>query len=193
MFETLNQEPVVEEAEAVVETPEAEVSVEMTAPSTEPVIEEKIKDYLSNDLFGDIKTISQEEIYSPEKISEEVKANEARYEEALSDINEDKLIMGRVVGANEKEIIIDIKFKSEGIIDRSEFGKDELPAIGEKVEVYVERIEDAGGNTILSKDKADFMRRWRDLKEAFENETIIKGTLIRRIKEIGRASCRERV
>jgi len=92
------------------------------------------------------------------------------------------LIMGRVVGANEKEIIIDIKFKSEGIIDRSEFGKDELPAIGEKVEVYVERIEDAGGNTILSKDKADFMRRWRDLKEAFENETIIKGTLIRRIK-----------
>jgi len=182
MFETLNQEPVVEEAEAVVETPEAEVSVEMTAPSTEPVIEEKIKDYLSNDLFGDIKTISQEEIYSPEKISEEVKANEARYEEALSDINEDKLIMGRVVGANEKEIIIDIKFKSEGIIDRSEFGKDELPAIGEKVEVYVERIEDAGGNTILSKDKADFMRRWRDLKEAFENETIIKGTLIRRIK-----------
>ena len=43
MFETLNQEPVVEEAEAVVETPEAEVSVEMTAPSTEPVIEEKNK------------------------------------------------------------------------------------------------------------------------------------------------------
>ena len=182
MFEELNPEPVVEEADTIVETPEVEVSVEKTASTTEPVIEKEIKNYLSDDLFKEVKVVTQDEILSPEVEVSEPNANEALYEGALIDIVEDKLLMGRVVGANEKEIMIDIGFKSEGIIDRSEFSNEELPAIGEQVEVYVEHIEDAGGNTILSKDKADFMRRWRDLKESFDNEEIIKGTLIRRIK-----------
>lgn len=182
MFEENNQEQVVEEADTAVETPEVEVSAEMTASSTEPVIEEEIKNYLSPDLFSEVKIVTQEEISTPVEDDKEVNPSEALYEGALIDIVEDKLLMGRVVGANEKEIMIDIGFKSEGIIDRSEFSEDELPAIGDQVEVYVEHIEDAGGNTILSKDKADFMRRWRDLKESFDNEEIIKGTLIRRIK-----------
>ena len=182
MFEELNPEPVVEEADTIVETPEVEVSVEKTASTTEPVIEKEIKNYLSDDLFKEVKVVTQDEILSPEVEVSEPNANEALYEGALIDIVEDKLLMGRVVGANEKEIMIDIGFKSEGIIDRSEFSNEELPAIGEQVEVYVEHIEDAGGNTILSKDKADFMRRWRDLKESFDNEEIIIGTLIRRIK-----------
>ncbi len=182
MFEEQNQEPVVEEADTTVETPEVEVSAEKTASTTEPVIEKEIKNYLSPDLFNEVKVVTQDEISSPEVEVLEPNANEALYEGALIDIVEDKLLLGRVVGANEKEIMIDIGFKSEGIIDRSEFSNEELPAIGEQVEVYVEHIEDAGGNTILSKDKADFMRRWRDLKESFDNEEIIKGTLIRRIK-----------
>jgi len=182
MFEEQNQEPVVEEADTTVETPEVEVSAEKTASTTEPVIEKEIKNYLSPDLFNEVKVVTQDEISSPDVEVLEPNANEALYEGALIDIVEDKLLLGRVVGANEKEIMIDIGFKSEGIIDRSEFSNEELPAIGEQVEVYVEHIEDAGGNTILSKDKADFMRRWRDLKESFDNEEIIKGTLIRRIK-----------
>jgi len=182
MFEEQNQEPVVEEADTTVESSEVEVSAEKTASTTEPVIEKEIKNYLSPDLFNEVKVVTQDEISSPEVEVLEPNANEALYEGALIDIVEDKLLLGRVVGANEKEIMIDIGFKSEGIIDRSEFSNEELPAIGEQVEVYVEHIEDAGGNTILSKDKADFMRRWRDLKESFDNEEIIKGTLIRRIK-----------
>jgi len=182
MFEEQNQEPVVEEADTTVESSEVEVSAEKTASTTEPVIEKEIKNYLSPDLFNEVKVVTQDEISSPDVEVLEPNANEALYEGALIDIVEDKLLLGRVVGANEKEIMIDIGFKSEGIIDRSEFSNEELPAIGEQVEVYVEHIEDAGGNTILSKDKADFMRRWRDLKESFDNEEIIKGTLIRRIK-----------
>jgi small subunit ribosomal protein S1 len=83
---------------------------------------------------------------------------------------------------NERDVLIDIGFKSEGIIDRSEFSDNDLPSIGDQVEVYLEFIEDASGNTILSKEKADFMRRWKELYDAFENETIIKGTVVRRIK-----------
>ena len=87
-----------------------------------------------------------------------------------------------MVGMNDRDVLIDIGFKSEGIIDRSEFKKDDLPSIGDQVEVYLEFIEDASGNTILSKEKADFMRRWKELNDAFENESLISGTVIRRIK-----------
>ena len=83
---------------------------------------------------------------------------------------------------NDRDVLIDIGFKSEGIIDRSEFKADDLPVIGDQVEVYLEFIEDASGNTILSKEKADFMRRWKELKDAFESEKIIKGKIVRRIK-----------
>ena len=83
---------------------------------------------------------------------------------------------------NERDVLIDIGFKSEGIIDRSELKKDDLHSIGDQVEVYLEFIEDASGNTILSKEKADFMRRWKELNDAFENESLITGTVIRRIK-----------
>jgi len=70
-----------------------------------------------------------------------------------------KIPSGFRINMEEKEIMIDIGFKSEGIIDRSEFSNEELPAIGEQVEVYVEHIEDAGGNTILSKDKLAMLIR----------------------------------
>ena len=83
---------------------------------------------------------------------------------------------------NERDVLIDIGFKSEGIIDRSEFTDESLPAIGDQVEVYLEYLEDSSGNTILSKEKADFMLRWQNLREAYDNEEIITGKIIRRIK-----------
>ena len=75
---------------------------------------------------------------------------------------------------NERDVLIDIGFKSEGIIDRSEFNENDLPTIGDQVQVYLEFIEDASGNTILSKEKADFLRRWTELKDAFENEKLLR-------------------
>ena len=104
------------------------------------------------------------------------------YSGTFSEITENSLIQGRVVGMNDRDVLIDIGFKSEGIIDRSEFKKEELPSIGDQVEVYLEFIEDASGNTILSKEKADFMKRWKELNDAFENQTIITGKVVRRIK-----------
>ena len=64
----------------------------------------------------------------------------------------------------------------------SEFTDEELPTIGDQVEVYLEYLEDSSGNTILSKEKADFMLRWKSLREAFEGEEVITGKIIRRIK-----------
>ena len=145
-------------------------------------IEKEIKDYLNPELFTDIKTVPIEEIES--QIDETIYTDDIdkAYTNTLVDISEHQLINGRVIGMNERDVLIDIGFKSEGIIDRSEFTDASLPAIGDQVEVYLEYLEDSSGNTILSKEKADFMLRWQNLREAYDNEEIITGKIIRRIK-----------
>ena len=87
-----------------------------------------------------------------------------------------------MIGINEKEILIDIGFKSEGIINRDEFSSDELPDVGGKIDVYLERMEDESGKTVLSKEKADFLRRWIELRNIHETGEIITGKIIKRIK-----------
>mgnify|MGYP005625328977 FL=1 len=157
---------------------EEETSVEKT-PSVD---EKELKNYLSSSLFEDVRTIASDELEGQgESAVEEVELSEA-YASTLKDISEHQLINGRVVGMNDRDILIDIGFKSEGIIDRSEFSEDSLPAIGDQVEVYLEYLEDSSGNTILSKEKADFMLRWQSLIKAYEEETVITGKIIRRIK-----------
>ena len=157
---------------------EEETSVEKT-PSVD---EKELKNYLSSSLFEDVRTIAFDELEGPgESAVEEVELSEA-YASTLKDISEHQLINGRVVGMNDRDVLIDIGFKSEGIIDRSEFSEDSLPAIGDQVEVYLEYLEDSSGNTILSKEKADFMLRWQSLIKAYEEETVITGKIIRRIK-----------
>ena len=145
-------------------------------------IEKEIKDYLNPQLFNDIKTISIDKIES--QIDKTINTHDIdkAYTNTLVDISEHQLINGRVVGMNERDVLIDIGFKSEGIIDRSEFTDESLPSIGDQVEVYLEYLEDSSGNTILSKEKADFMLRWQNLREAYDNEEIITGKIIRRIK-----------
>ena len=181
MFEEKEVEQAVEEASEILVESTEDVSAEETPTAPAELVAET-KNYLNPELFDDIRVVARSEMteaIDPEVIDPEL---EKAYSGTLIDISEHQLINGRVVGMNERDVLIDIGFKSEGIIDRSEFDEEELPAIGDQVEVYLEFIEDASGNTILSKEKADFMRRWRDLREAFENETIITGTIVRRIK-----------
>ena len=83
---------------------------------------------------------------------------------------------------NEKEILVDIGFKSEGIISRNEFDENALPDIGEKINVFLERMEDESGKTVLSKEKAVFLQRWQELRDIFESQEIISGKIIKRIK-----------
>ena len=181
MFEEKEVEQAVEEASEILVESTEDVSAEETPTAPAELVAET-KNYLNPELFDDIRVVARSEMteaIDPEVIDPEL---EKAYSGTLIDISEHQLINGRVVGMNERDVLIDIGFKSEGIIDRSEFDEEELPAIGDQVEVYLEFIEDASGNTILSKEKADFMRRWRDLREAFENETVITGTIVRRIK-----------
>ena len=139
-------------------------------------------DYLDPTLFKDIRTITKADLDSSVKQAEVSENIQDQYLGSISEISENQVLSGRVIGMNEKDILIDIGFKSEGLIDRSEFLQNALPQIGDKIEVYLEYLEDRNGNLVLSKEKADFMRRWRDIREFYEKETIFTCKILRRIK-----------
>ena len=155
------------------ESPEIDIPAEEANPEL---------NYLGIDLFNDVREVSMEELLNSEIIEEVPQEEQDRYLSTFSEINEREIVTGRVIGMNEKEILIDIGFKSEGVILRNEFTEENLPEVGEKLDVYLERMEDESGKTVLSKEKADFLRRWTELRNNHETGEIISGRIIRRIK-----------
>ena len=139
-------------------------------------------DYLNPKLFEDIRTVDINDLLSntdESSIKDEVKN---QYLGSISDISENQVLSGRVIGMNEKDILIDIGFKSEGIIDRSEFPEDAIPQIGDQIDVYLEYLEDRNGNLVLSKEKADFMRNWTEIRKYYDTGEIFSCKIIKRIK-----------
>ena len=181
------QEPVVEQTN---DSNELAVSVEMEkAPTTSNGSKSFSKDmprpeldYLASNLFNEVRQVSIEELMNSEVIEEVPQEEQDRYLSTFSEISEREIVTGRVIGMNEKEILIDIGFKSEGVIPRDEFTGGNLPEVGEKIDVYLERMEDESGKTVLSKEKADFLRRWTQLRDIHETGEIISGRIVRRIK-----------
>jgi len=139
-------------------------------------------DYLSAELFNNVRQVAYDELDDNQEMVEIPEEIQNRYKSSLTEITENEIITGRIIGINEKDVLVDIGFKSEGIISRNEFSENNLPDIGEKLEVFLEKIEDESGNTVLSKEKAEFLNRWKDLRNIHETGEIIKGHIIRRIK-----------
>src|SRR5690606_12163172 len=102
------------------------------------------------------------------------------YEDSMTSVTEHDIVTGRIVSMTEKEIVVDIGFKSDGIVAKNEF--DYELAVGDEVDVYIDRLEDRRGQLMLSKTKADDLLRWRKIEDAFETGGIIEGTIVRRIK-----------
>ena len=96
------------------------------------------------------------------------------------DVREQDIVEGRVLKVSEDHVVIDIGYKSDGIVSRDEFG--ESLQRGDTVEVYLDYKEDREGQLVLSKEKADKVRRWQRIEEIYENEEIVEGTIVRRIK-----------
>ena len=177
-----NDKNTVEEVAEMKSNSDAKAISSENVPAVKSEPKNNIEDYLKDSLFGEIRTVKESDMAEFSERYEVDEDVEKMYSSTFGDISENSLIQGRVVGMNDRDVLIDIGFKSEGLIDRSEFKNEELPSIGDQVEVYLEFIEDASGNTILSKEKADFMKRWKELNDAFENQTIITGKIVRRIK-----------
>ena len=104
------------------------------------------------------------------------------YGASLDGLEEGKVVIGTVRQISDQDVLVDVNFKSEGVIPRSEF-KDGAPIqVGDKIEVFIEKLENDEGHLVLSKQRADFVRVWEKIHEAFEKGEVVRGMLTRRIK-----------
>lgn len=99
-----------------------------------------------------------------------------------SKVKADEMVHGRVVSVTKDEILVDIGFKSLGVVPRAEFVGAELLTMGDQVDVFIEKIEDAEGRLILSRRRADFMKTWEDILKLFETQQVVPVRILRRIK-----------
>jgi small subunit ribosomal protein S1 len=104
------------------------------------------------------------------------------YTESFRDVKEGELVKGKLVRIQDDNVIIDVGFKSEGTIPRSEFNEDAKLEVGQEIEVVLESVEDQEGNLVLSKSRADFLRIWDKVLRAHNTGEIIEGKIIKRIK-----------
>ncbi len=98
-----------------------------------------------------------------------------KYAETLSKVGEKEVVEGTVISMNKREVVVNIGYKSDGIISLSEFRYNPELKVGDKVEVYVETQEDKKGQLTLSHKQARALRSWDRVNEALENDEIIKG------------------
>ena len=108
----------------------------------------------------------------------------ALYEETFRNLEEGTITEGRVVALTKDKVVVDIGYKSEGMIPGDQFSAEELQQIkvGDRLQVYIEECEDADGNLVLSKEKADKMKIWEELEKLHKEEKSIEGKIISRIK-----------
>jgi len=167
-----------EEKEEVVEEAESEVAEE------EEKEEEVSVPTFSGDIDGETYTFHQLDVASEDYTDGEFHDLAGMYEDTLSEIDEKELVTGLVVSVDEKYVIVDIGFKSEGIIPANEFSNKVLENLqpGDEVEVFLDKVEDREGQLILSRKKADILQAWENLEKAHDTGEIIEGFIQRRIK-----------
>jgi small subunit ribosomal protein S1 len=186
------EEPVTEE---VVEEPQTEVE----EPVTEEVVEEPVNEEAVSEQvieatseaapaaekekpvpgeFDWESVDKKREVYS----SAERSKLEDLYDKTLSSIGDHEVIDGYVVSKNNREVVVNIGFKSDGVIPVNEFRYNPNLKVGDKVEVYVENQEGPSGQLVLSHKKARILRSWDRVNEAFEKEEIINGYVKSRTK-----------
>jgi small subunit ribosomal protein S1 len=107
------------------------------------------------------------------------------YDESMRNLTEGEIVTGRVIGLTSNAVIVDVGYKSEGLIPIEEFtdrGGELSVQIGEDVDVLLEKTEDLEGHVLLSYSKAQRMRRWTEVERAYKEGRVIKGRITDRIK-----------
>ncbi len=104
------------------------------------------------------------------------------YEESIQDIQEGQIVTGHILRVDENVVVLDVGFKSEGVVPLDEFKPTDTLEVGSPVDVYLENLEDQDGRVVLSKKKADFFKVWDKIRTAYETGEIVNGRLARKIK-----------
>jgi len=104
------------------------------------------------------------------------------YDESMRSLGEGEIVRGTVLALTATEVLVDVGFKSEGVIQLSEFPDPGSIKVGDTIEVFLEKMENQDGLVVLSKQRADFVRVWDRVKEAHDNGVVVEGKLVRKIK-----------
>ena len=104
------------------------------------------------------------------------------YGETLTTITEKEVVKGTIVGLSSRDIVLNIGFKSDGLVSAAEFRDQPDLKIGDEVEVYVEEQENANGQLVLSRRKAKVVKAWDNIQDALDKDAIIEGVVKRRTK-----------
>ncbi len=105
-----------------------------------------------------------------------------QYDSTLTAVLENEIVAGRVTSINSGDIVLDIGYKSDGLISLSEFRDMPELTVGDRVEVYVEQQEDSRGQLVLSRRKAKLLRAWENIVDSYQNGTVIRGTVVSKTK-----------
>jgi len=206
--EEISDQPVQEEHADVAVTPETnETNAETTAQKTDPPGEEKT---FTEPTATTVEVVTEPETIQVENTKDETPAIpitkppafdwestskkhesysraererlESIYDKTLSSIAEHEVIDGTVVAISTREVVVNIGYKSDGVLPVNELRYNPDLKIGDKIEVYVESQEDTTGQLLLSHKKARILRSWERVNAAYENDEIIKGYVKSRTK-----------
>jgi len=161
-------------AEEVVETPTEEVAEE--APKKEEPRPEDMRG--PHDDFDWSIGNRNTHTYTEDEVAKYL----AEYEQTLGTVQENSVVSGIVTAIHSGDVVLDINYKSDGLVSFSEFRDMPDLAIGDHVDVYVENKEDYRGQLVLSRRKAKLIKAWEMLVDSYKNGTIIKGTVVSKTK-----------
>ncbi|MEX0894296.1 MAG: 30S ribosomal protein S1 [Balneolaceae bacterium] len=162
---------------------EAEEADEDEEAETEEVSAEELPTF-TGEPAEKVYTYDQLQAASEDYTDEEFDQLAHMYEDTLNEIEEKEIVTGLVVSVDEKYVVVDIGFKSEGIVPVNEFSAKVIENLkpGDEVEVFLDKVEDHEGQLILSRRKADILQAWETIEKAHETGEILEGNIQRRIK-----------
>ncbi len=149
-------------------------TTEATETASQPAAESETKNAVS--------TVANDDALDedfPELSFEEM---EALYDETMQNFKEGEVVRGRVLEITDDYIVVDIGYKSEGTIPKHEFSSPEDITIGEEFDVFIDEPESEDGLPVLSKIKADKIRNWTHIQRIYEEDGVIQGRIVRRVK-----------
>ncbi len=177
--EPVAEEPVAEKAAEKEEKPQEDKVTEAPAAQDEQAAAEEVEEVEVEEFDWDAAdTKGFGEGYS----EEEIKQMEQLYDGTLNTVEEGSVVKATVVGINDRDVILNIGFKSDGLVSASEFRDMPDLKVGDEVEVYVEKLENAQGQLELSRKKAKIVQAWEKIKESEAEDKVIEGVVKRRTK-----------
>jgi small subunit ribosomal protein S1 len=149
-----------------------------TTTNEQPTPEPQVQEEEFKEEVVKLEDLEEETEYSPQ----EMETLKNLYDQTLEELKEGEVVTGRILSITDSDVIVDIGFKSEGIVPKEEFDNIEDLKPGDEVEVYVDELDNGEGQVVLSRRRADFIKNWERVIEKYENDEVIPGTITRRIK-----------